>query len=800
MVEARRPKAQLVTAGWCRKVSAACAILRVFDCEGRPALRRLALARLPCVDADLKMGSAAIGSCSGLTDDQYRCDRPSPAKEETISGTGERVDCRRTLGEKQKSLCRLCRTPSVGHGSGKANTMVKNTATQSNVMTIRVGREDVEVKRLAPEPIKPAQLPRHEATFIRAFERAADERLVPSVPDENMIRALSRAVIEQPKAVVARIESGVTTLSTDIADVSVLRTSLSCLGVLPGDQPRGAASGGRATQVPDPVENIEESDDLEGLRVLTFASIQHLRDWSADAIARSLVRAKKRGRPSDIGATGTRRPISVSMVLIEFEDGTASQWVPMASDGISRISVCAASVLGVIDRTPEDAAKVVAAALVSDDLDEESRSHDLVRQMARRHNKQIDAYEDHVTDEGPDEDGVRIRQFLGLPADVYLLAVDSETGGPHEMESAMQGIVSDTHTDVDSWAPEDQARHTVIRALTQMAEDGSISEDFYRLCTGRGPASLSDEIFEPEDGVSDDRVLLRRAVTVMAVLLDYNMYSTFKRALRQFGGHGRINLDKTLNYVAPLVCEPWGTAKPITKAWGYGGPVPPGLEQINLTPTHPADYLDLVDTAMDETDPEAAEAARIELALAGGTALLADGVLSAALVGGAGGSKEPISFRGPVNVAVDALTRTEDGLITLALAANAFAPTVAADKARPPQIDHSKDDKVQRDGTGKPHRVTLRQIADMAVAGDPSRRSDKGAEEDPEEEAEESDEDMLRRLAADLISTVHNLRQDVDQVSTLRSTTGATAGLSDDDKAAMVADLSASLATIAGLQ
>lgn len=679
--------------------------------------------------------------------------------------------------------------------------MATITEAPSGVITIRVGREDIEVKRLAPEPCNHLQMPRHEATFIKAFERAEAGGHLPAVPDEQMIRAFSRAASEAPKAVVGRIESGITTLSTDIADVSVVRTTVSCLGVLPGDQPRGAATGGRVTQVPDPVENIEESEALDGLRVLTFEDPRHLRNWSADAIARSLERAKKRGRPSDIGATGTRRPISASMVLIEFEDGTTSQWVLMASDGISRLSVCAAAILGVIDKKPEDAAKVVAEALIPDNLDEDSGPHDLVRAMAKHHTKWIDQYLDHVTDDGPDEDAVRIRQYLALPADVYLLAVDSETGDPHEMESAMQGIVSDTHTDVDGWAAEDQARHTVIRALTHMAENEDISEDFYRLCSGRAPATVSDDIFEPEVGVSDNQVLLRRAVTILAVLLDWDTYSTFKRALRQFSGHARLDLAKTVNYVAPLVCEPWGTAKPITKAWGYGGPVPPALESISLIPKHPADYLDLVEVALNTEDPDGADAARVELALAGGTSLLADGVLSAAIVGGAGGSKEPINFRGPVNTVVDALTKTEDGLTILALAANHFSPTVEADKARPPQLDHKKADKVKRDGAGKPHRVTLRQIADLAVQGDPSRKTDKGDNNDPKFKPQEDDEQMLRRLAADLVVTVHNLKQDVDQVVSQQGIAGgASTGLSPEDKAAMLVDLTPALTTIAGLQ
>lgn len=668
---------------------------------------------------------------------------------------------------------------------------------------VRVGRDDVEVKRLAPEPVEHAALGRHEALFLRSFTRAEQAGLISSAPPEDMVRAFARSIAEDPKTVVGRLETGITMLSTDIADVSVIRTVFSCFGVLPGDQPRGAATGGRPTQAPDPAEDPEVVEENLGLRALVFEDLDHLRRWCSDAIARSLVRAKKRGRPQEIASTGTRRPISVSMVLLQFEDGTPDQWVPMASDGISRLSVCLAGVLDLVDKDPTVAAKTIVDTLLpSNALTSASRSNDLARRMQRQHHKQVEAYEEHVTDDGPDEEGIRIRQFLTLPADVYLLATDSETGEPHTMESAMQGVVSDTHTGVDGWAPEDQARHTVIRALTKMLENGDVTETFYGLCTGRAnPDVVDDEIHPSEDDVDESKVLLRRAVSIMAVLSSQVMFDILKKGLREFGGHRQLTLNQVVEYIAPLVCEPWGTRKPMTKAWNYGGPVLADLRYTTLVPKHPANYLDLVEVALDEdSSDDEVDAARLELALAGGTALLADGVLTTAVVGGSGGSKTKLDFRGAVNTTIDALTQTDEGLTLLAIAANAFNPAQKAEKSRLPAVDMEREDRVQRDKAKVVVGVTEKQIATLAAEGDPTRATNKDDEDDDSSDEEQTEEELLQELAAELPEAAQAFLKDVEQVKHLRDQTGATTGLSEEDLDALHDVLMAAIKLIGKLQ
>ncbi|QBF47637.1 hypothetical protein [Janibacter limosus] len=656
--------------------------------------------------------------------------------------------------------------------------------TQDSDVSIRVGREEVAVKRLAPEPATYAPLARHEAQFLRSFDRAEAAGLISNAPPEGMVRAFARSIAEDPKRVVDRLETGITMLSTDIADVSVLRTVFSCFAVLPGDQPRGAASGGRPTQAPDPIEDSDAAEDHLGLRTLVFEDLEHLRRWCADSIGRSLVRAKKRGRPLEIAATGTRRPISVSMVRVQFEDGTPEQWVPMASDGISRLSVCLAGVLDLVDKDTTVAAKSIVETLIPTNvLTASSRSNDLVRRMQRQHHKHVEVYEGRVTEDGPDERAISIRQFLSLPADVYLLATHTESGEPHAMESAMQGVVSDTHTGVDGWAPEDQARHTVVRALTKMLDNGDITDAFHGLCTGRVDPEVVDEQIHPShDDVDNSKVLLRRAVSIMAVLGSQTTYDVLKRNLREFGGHQRLTLNQVVEYIAPLVCEPWGTDKPMTKAWNYGGPVLPELRSAVLEPTHPADYLDLVELIFDkDADEDEVEAAALELALAGGTALLADGVLTTAVVGGSGGSKSKLDYRGAINTTIGSLTATEEGLTLLAIAANTFKPAQKAEKSRLPALDMAREDRIQRDKAKAVVGVTEKQIATLAAQGDPGRATNKDSENEEPGDGGQTEEELLLDLASALPDAAQDLLKDVEEVRRLHDRVGATTGLSEED-------------------
>lgn len=669
--------------------------------------------------------------------------------------------------------------------------MTATRTTSSDKGTIRVGREDVELKRLAPAPVAPAQLTRHEAQFLAAFTAAADSRLISQSPPEGMVRALSRMVAEDPKTVLARIRGGITLRSTDVADVAVMRTVVSCFGVLPGDQPRGAAKGGRPNQVADPKDESNAGEHL-GLRVLRFTDLDHLRRWCADAIDRSLERAKKRARPQEIVASGVRCEISISMVLLRFEDGTPEQWVPMASDGISRLSVCLAGALGVLEKDCSEAAKTIVATLIpANGLNSDSRSNELVKRMQRQHHKHVETYSAHLVDGSPDEIGARLRQFLTLPANLHLLATDPDDATPHTLESCMQGVVSDTHTGVDGWDPEDGARHTVIRALTKLHENGQIKDDLYALATGRADASVADNLVSPQQPANPDTVLLRRAVTLQAELLGPEHYEELKKALREFGEHRQLRLAPVVAYLAPLLCEPWATLRPITKAWNYGGPVLGDLTRQGLRPVHPVDYLDLVREAMDPSSSEQeADAARLELALAGGTALLADGVLTTAVVGGSGGSKTTLAFRGTVEAAVAALTRTEKGLTLLAIAANAFRPGKLLKDARLPMVDMTREDRIDADGRGHGKWLEEEQVAQIAAEGDDEHAPEAGVD-GAGGVHEQTPEELLQQLAKPLPGRAQNLLKTLEEVKDLRDRTGAPVGLAEPDCDAMHDSLAA---------
>jgi hypothetical protein len=664
--------------------------------------------------------------------------------------------------------------------------------------TVHIGRDEVEVTRLAHAPFMQRAGLDDETRFVSAFRDATSTGTLPAHPPESLSRAFARASIIDPEVATTRIRNGIVTDLTDSADISVLRSAFSPLTVLPGEQPRGGAAGGRPGQVREPGEGSDAHAARLGLRVLAFDDTDHLRDWCADALTRSLTRAHKRGRPEEIAATGVRRPVAAYMALLQFDDGTASQWVPMLSDGISRLAVCAAGLLGLLDQDPTSAAETVARHLLPvHTLTPTSSAHELARRMRRNHQTSLDTYARHLDEDGVDEDGVRMRQFMTLPVDLHLLAVDAVTGEAHPMEPAMESVVSDCHTGVDGWAHEDDSRHCALRAIKRLVRAGLLGQDLFDLCANRADLETSTLLRQPPspgldaphdhtshdaevDPVDRDKLLLRRAVTVMSTLLGPATYPGLKSALRATSGLPRLTLNQVVDFVAPLVCEPWGTMKPITRAWAYGGPVPTWIRETSLRPVHPADYLALVAIALDPRVSEAdTTAARLELALAGGTALLADGVLTTALVGGSGSASTPLPFRGSVSAAVDALTGTEEGLTALAVAANHFRPSRSARSARLPALDLDRPDKVARDGVGVPVRITETILAEYAAramdSDEPTSMPEAVASTQP------TPLQNLQARARHLPADTRALLRDVELTKTLHDETGGPSGLSEHD-------------------
>lgn len=647
---------------------------------------------------------------------------------------------------------------------------------------IRVGTEQTEVARLAPTPLLRPVVRDDELAFVDALEEAAQTGNLPGIPPTNYGKALARIVTDPPDRTLTRIGSGTVIDHTDTADIVSIRTTVSPLTVLPGEQPRGSSAGGRTGQVREPSEGYDEEAMRLGLRVMLFDDLEHLRAWVADAIARSLLRATKRGRPQEIASTGVRRPISVSMTLLQFADGcTPAQWVPMVSDGISRLAVCAAGLLEQFEETPESAAEAISRRLVpATALRPASSAHELARKMRSNHDKVLRDFKRSLDIDGLTEHCVTLRQFLTIPADFRILAFDPATGEPHSLEMAMEAVVSDEHTGVDRWDQEDDQRHTLLRALKRLARENHVSAELVDLCAGRVDPYRSSLLPSGAGNVTDDRVLLRRAVTILATLLHPELFPRVKASVRALTGQKRLTLNQVIDHIAPIVCEPWGTRKPITRAWAYGGPVPAFARSTPLDPVHPDDYLDLLEAVLDpETPQPAVDAARLELALAGGTALIADGIITTALVGGSGSAANALPFRGPVSAAIEALTQTEEGLTALAVAANHFRPSHSARAARLPGIDMSRSDRVARDGVGVPVRTTETILAGYAA---------QALEEDPEQGASQDDAQeestplqLLQSRARHLPGTSRRILHDVELTKSLHDECGGPSGLTEHD-------------------
>lgn len=165
------------------------------------------------------------------------------------------------------------------------------------------------------------------------------------------------------------------------------------------------------------------------------------------------------------------------------------------------------------------------------------------------------------------------------------------------------------------------------------------------------------------------------------------------------------------------------------------------------------------------------------------------------MVGGSGGSRFALAFRGSVDAVVAALTRTEEGLTQLALAANAFRPARLARDARLPSVDMTSADRIARDGLGFALPVTQKQIAQLAAAAD-SEHEDGEGDRSGSGSDEPTPEGLLQRLAAALPSSSSAVRKQFEDVLSRQETLRAPTALSSEDRRAILENLQAATTTM----
>lgn len=637
----------------------------------------------------------------------------------------------------------------------------------------------VEVERLGREVFDgPSATGPQCLTAVRQAKVAG---LQPRPLPKEVARVIATVATEPPEAVLDRLRSGLTVTSTQPADVVSLRALSAAPLIFPGDQPRGASEGGRPLQVADPVE-VPPTPESSGFRTLRFRDPAHLRGWITDIVERSLAGAAHTDKGREIAATGVRRDIVTAPTQISFENGVTSQWVLMAYDGITRLSLCLAALLNVHNAETAKAARLISEHLVpsSPGFNRKTNTTALLTQQRRSYGRLVERYRSGLVDGEPNEDAVWVRQHLHLPIDLHIAASDPHTGAAVPLHPSMASIVADAHVGVTPWKKPDLTLHRTRRAVRLLVERDQLTDD------------EAERVLRPSfaSGANQRRDMLRRGVDIVALFFGADLYDETKRALRASTGAPRLTSQQVMASLGPLICQPWGATRPASEAWSYGGVALSEIVGGTFQPTHPENYLDLVETAL---DPDSTS--RLELAVAGGIALIADGLLSTTLVGGSGGANEALPFRGTIDEALSNLARTREGLTALAIAANHFNPLAhGAAVGKLPQVDMSAADRVLRDGAGMPVWTTTKILARQAAAG---RDVQEPAPEDaPTLPATAA---LLEDLVARLPQSVHDVLTAMETIADLLASDDAPAssGLTAEDREVITQDLATCFTVLA---
>lgn len=581
---------------------------------------------------------------------------------------------------------------------------------------LHIGRDTVEVVALAPPPALQT-LPRHEASYLKTVNQA-----LPHPIEADLIRSFSRAVAD-PAAGLEKLAAPLDWTGTAHGPVLSVKADLLALGTLPGPQPRGR-TGQAYRSAAEPA--IDHTDT--GQPRMIFDDVDHYRRWLTNSIARTMERAIKRRRHLEVAATGVRRDVACHLAVLSFRDGTADQYVVLVRDGITRWTCEHILRRGLEGQAPADAAAAIVDELLPrEKLAATTDSRALSKHLHSLASKVQAEYEANLTPDGPNERAVLLRQATRMPATTHLALASGGTG----MAAAIDRIVADVHTDVELWSGEDADYHQARTVLEAMHDRGTLPDGVHELVEIPSAARP-----------------LQRAVSIAAYAMGEG-FEEIKAEMRRQGMHSRVYSRRVTELLGPVLTEPWSQVKGVGNVWGYEGALP--VLAAPLTPTHPANYLDLVEHALASN-----AAARDELRLAGGIALIAAGVVTTSLIGGSGASKGT-SERMHLPTLFARLCETQEGLTQLAVAANTFVPDAANNPL--PAVDMTATDRVKRDGAGTPvgsKGVGGLSAADLIAlaksAADP-------VEDDPE------DDDPRPAAARELGEAVRTVERSVDQLT-----------------------------------
>ncbi|WP_407287526.1 hypothetical protein [Streptomyces sp. BP-8] len=559
--------------------------------------------------------------------------------------------------------------------------MSKSAAAQP--ITVEWGKEQVVVSDVARE-LPDASKVDDRAKVVRAGTASG----LASLP-EDAWHAVSRASIN-PELVAMQLrrseDAGGSLLLEEHVDGATLRsvhTRVWLTELFPGIQPR---TGQNALDEDDPqVLGMAEDGRPQAILRYRYRDRAHLRKHIWQTVEGTLT---LNSYEESILARRVTRALIVHPAVFEFEaEGEEPVHALVARDGITRLA-SAWKILAGPGATQARAAELAVETLTAEreqppNEPPKSRSQRWALSREQRRGALREEFGRESAGEVPSLRAIQIAQTYAVPAHIAVGAEAHHTGllpAADVFDDALRSILASVHVEFKPWDAAAQNLEVATRALklvvqTRAREWGmeELLGEVYALAVGRRGESDTPDIFQ------DARIpgsSLWRAVYLLHVLTRPRLFDELRGRAKEIKNERRMTIKGYAGLLGPVVDKPWrgqkkSVVKQALKAWGNGGVLSKDVLCEGWIPVPADDFTSLVEPALNGDDD-----ARCTLALAGGTALIADKLITSNVGSALSTRREPgkVPFRADANIVVAGLAREGNalGLWTLALAAQRF--------------------------------------------------------------------------------------------------------------------------------
>ncbi|GKQ38143.1 hypothetical protein [Streptomyces sp. A012304] len=619
-------------------------------------------------------------------------------------------------------------------------------------------------ERTLPDPSTPGD----RAQLVKAGLNADGAAL-----DEDAWHAVARAIIS-PEAAAAQLRSAKGQASALIeehvegATLRSLHTRVWLTELFPGHQPR-TGQGALPVEDPEVHGDVDDHGRPYARVVYRYRDRKHLHDHLAQTIEQTR-HANPNPYDRSILARRITRAVIAHPCRLEFADGDEHMDVLAVRDGITRLTSAWALLTDATEGSTPYADEIAATALRILTAEKTQRrgsnEKSLSQRMALGRQDALTGllaeFQRGVTQEQPADRSVRIGQTLVVPAQITVGIHRHGSAGlsaEEVFDDAVRSILASIHVEFRHWEAAAQNVEVGSRAISRVRLPGlpqnSLLEGIIGLALGRRKPEDLPAVFGRPDIPGTP---LWRAVYLTHFLTRPEVFEQVKKFAKDIKGTSQMKTSGYAELLGPVIDLPWrgykaGSLQQARNAWANGGVL---TKQVlgDWQPTPTADFTDLVEPAL-----KGNKDARQTLAVAGGTALIADKLITRN-VGSAVGKTVP--FRANTDQIVAGLAQSEEGLWSLAFAARAFeakreclnsftdAQLLArntADMYTIPAVDLSAPDKIARDAGGRAVRP-LDQWRVVAV-------SNPGKAQQAEQERQQQDHDadnepsVAQKLAAE---------------------------------------------------